>query len=380
MTRVLKTTPRSDLRAGSGVNTNFSTDPSIYTKDGVPNQDVIDTLIASGLGYIRERWYPRLAGQHAAFDQLTAGGVGLFLYIGKIWTYTPEMAAADVAALAESPYADSVVAVCGPNEANAPQDNQWPKTAVAIQEAIYETVYSYSDFASHVAIVSCALMHNNVKDLDADYRALRKAGIRRWCHYGDFHYYPGNAGPIHNAAEAKRAREAFGKLPLWQSETGWTADDTDPVTAGRFTVEALLRNHLSGIVGTLIFEFVDESDYVPGREGHFGMRYPTKPKPAYPEVQTLLASPDGKEDFPGYLADYTKGVRSDAKAVVTSEGGQVWTVYLMKEEQDSATVVVRTSTRKRRYEVALTDSMVAIQVTALRGDDVRFTQIHPALG
>jgi hypothetical protein len=363
MPRALQTTPRSDLRAGSGVNTKFSVDPSVYTLDGVPNPDIVQSLIDVQVGYVRERWYRHDPGQDAAFTQLTEGGIGLFLYIGRIEVYTAAMAAADVASLAESPYADAVVAVCGPNEANASQDDQWPASAVAIQQAIYETVHSYGSFASHVAIVSCALMHNNVKNLDHDYRALRRAGIQRWCDYGDFHYYPGNDGPIHNVDEARRAREAFGKLPLWQSETGWTSTDTDPVTAGRFTVEALLRNHLSGIVGTLIFEFADESQYVEGREGYFGIRYPDGPKPAYTRMATLLATPDGNEEFPGWLADYSKGVQSDAGAVVTSEGQGQWTVYLMKEQQDQATIVMPTQQGNERYSVDMDESMVVVPVS-----------------
>jgi hypothetical protein len=380
MTRALETTRRADLRAGAGVNTKFSVDPSVYTLNSVPNQAILDAITQSGLGYVRERWYRQHTAQSLAFTKLTDAGVGLFLYIGKITTYTPELAAADVAALAESPFADSVIGVCGPNEANEPQDDKWAPLAVAIQEAIHETVFAYPDFARHVAIVSCALMHNNVKDLDADYRALRRAGIRRWCDYGDFHFYPGNSGPIHNAEEADRAREAFGKRPLWMSETGWTTTDTDPDTAGRFSVEALLRNHLSGIVGTLLFELADESDYVEGREGHFGLRYPTKPKPAYNAITTLLATPDGKEKFHGFLDEYARGIESDVGAVVTSEGGKKWTVYLMKEKQSRATIVVKTSTGHRRYKVPLTTSMVVVQVEATPDGDVTFSVVEPGLG
>jgi hypothetical protein len=212
--------------------------------------------------------------------------------------------------------------------------------------------------------VSCSLMHNNVADLDADYRALRDAGIRRWCDAGDLHYYPGNLGPINNAAEAKRAREALGKLPLWQTETGWTTADTDPDTAGRFTVEAVLRNHLTGLVGTIIYEFADESDYVTGREGLFGLRTPTAPKPAYAQLRTLLNTHDGKEKFPGWLANYSRGVESDVGAVVTSEGSGQWTVYLMKEHQDRATIVMPGGLgNKTRYRVAMDESMKVVHVT-----------------
>src|SRR4051812_29761463 len=113
MARALPTTPRADLRAGAGVNTKFAVDPSVYTLNGVPNAELIQSIIDLGIGYIRERWYRQDPGQDAAFRPVTQAGVGLFMYIGRIETYTPAMAAADVASLAESPFADSVVAVCG---------------------------------------------------------------------------------------------------------------------------------------------------------------------------------------------------------------------------------------------------------------------------
>jgi hypothetical protein len=117
-------------------------------------------------------------------------------------------------------------------------------------------------------------------------------------------------------------------------------------------------------VGTIIYEFADESDYVTGREGLFGLRTPTGPKPAYTELKTLLATPDGKENFPGWLANYSKGVKSDVGAVVTSEGGGEWTVYLMKEQQDKATIVMPDGFPQKKYRVTMDASMKVVQVTS----------------
>jgi hypothetical protein len=362
MPRTLHVTSRADLKEGSGANTKFWLDPSVYTRQRKPNPATVQAIISLEIGYIRERWWPGDPGQHAAFTSLTRGGVGLFLYIGDM-TYTPQHVAADVAALANSHFAPHVVAVCGPNEANAAQDNRWPAKAVALQKAIYTEVHKHAHFARHVGIVGPALMHNNVKSLDHDYHALRAAGIIRWCDAGDFHFYPGNAGPILNASEAKRARRAFGRLPLWHSETGWTGSDTNPALAGRFSVEALLRNHLTGIVGTLLYEFADESQNVPGREGLFGLRTPTRPKPAYAEIHTLLATRDGKEPIDAWLGDHRPGVRCDAGAVVTSEGGGRWTVYLLRHSQGSATIFLKTGPKSsKRYSVALRNSMTVVHI------------------
>lgn len=346
---------------GAGANTHFLSDPSVYTVNGVPNPAMINALEYLEIGYIRERYWPHDPGQNAAFAALAQRGVGLFLFIGDM-TYTPERVRADVLALANSAVADSVVAVCGPNEANKSQDGSWPARAVTIQQAIHTEVFAHPSFARHVAVVGPALMHN-VADIDRDYRALRSAGIMRWCDAGDFHFYPGNGGPHLNEGEAQRARQAFGNLPLWHSETGWTGADTDPATAGMFSVEALLRNRLSGIVGTVLYEFADESEYVEGREGLFGLRTATQPKPAYSLIHTLLATRDGNQTFRGELANYAPGVPSDAGVVVTGEGAGKWTVYLMRREQDRATIIFDPKHgRRQRQTIALTKSLMIVHL------------------
>lgn len=361
MTRPLKATARKHLRKAAGANTHFLLDPSVYTRNEVPNPAIIAAIDYLRVGYVRERYWPNDPGQKAAFAMLAKRGVGLFLFIGDM-TYPTERVRAEVAALARSPVADSVVAVCGPNEANKQQGSSWPAKAVDIQRAIHTEVFNHPAFSRHVAVVSPALMHN-VPDIDRDYRALRAAGIIRWCDAGDFHFYPGNAGPHLNHSEAIRARQAYGRLPLWHSETGWTGADTPPAVAGKFSVEAVLRNRLSGIVGTVLYEFADESQFMPGREGLFGLRTPFQPKPAYSMLHTLLALPDGNLRFDGWLTDYSSGVRSDVGAVVTSEGHDAWTVYLMRRNQNRATIVFNPNRGpQQRRTVSLTDSLMVVHL------------------
>lgn len=371
MTTTLTVTDRNDLRDGAGANTHFCFNPSVYSVGNSPNPHIVQALIDLKVGYIRERWWPKNPAQQAAFGTLTTAGIGLYVFIGDT-SYTAAQVQSDVAALAVSPFAGALIAVCGPNEPNAAGGNAWPAAVVAIQQAIYTEVNKYAVF-SHTAIVGPALKHN-VADIDADYRALASAGIGRWCDAGDFHFYPGNAGPSGNSAEAQRAGQAYGTLSLWHSETGWTGADTDPGTAGRFSVEALLRNHLSGIVGTLIYGLADESEYVSGREGLFGLMTATTPKPGYTEIQALMKSPDATQAFHGKLALFARNVESDTGAVVTSDGGNTWTVYLLRETQATTTLVIPReysadcggmtvgSGGNRRYAVSLTESMTVVHV------------------
>lgn len=373
MARSLNTTPRHELRDGCGANTHFCFNPSVYSDGPKPNGLIVQALIDLRVGFVRERWWPRNVAQQVAFTTLADTGIGLYVFIGDI-SYTPAQARADVKLLAESPLAKAVVAVCGPNEPNAHGGTTWPGRVAAIQRAIFTEVFAQPTLSDHVAVVGTALKHN-VADVDADYRALAAAGIRRWCDVGDFHFYPGSDGPSYNAGEAKRAGQAYGQLSLWHSETGWTSDDTDVEVAGRFSVEALLRNHLTGIVGTMLYEFADESQYVPGREGMFGMMKPVDPKPAYRTVQTLLATKDGGQKFDGRLGHYAQGVDSDTEAVVTSEGNGKWTVYLMRSKQDTATLVLPPgrscdkgslsigSAGNKRYAIKLTETLTIVSVS-----------------
>ena len=193
--RDLTTTSRQDLRGGAGVNTHFCFNPSVYAVGKKPNQLMIDDIIGLGVAYIRERWVPTNVARHNAFTQLTNAGVRLYLFVGDM-TYGPSDIANEVAALAASPFVNSVEAVCGPNEPNKNGGSPWAKKVTNLQQAIYNTVFgmtAYAAFAPDIAVVGPALKHN-VPDVDGDYQAVAAAGIQRWCSAGDFHFYPGNAG------------------------------------------------------------------------------------------------------------------------------------------------------------------------------------------
>jgi hypothetical protein len=371
VTTTLTTTRRIDLQKGAGANTHFCFAPSVYAVAGKPNPIVVQSLIDLKIGFIRERWWPKNVAQQKAFATLAAAGVRFYLFVGDVHS-TPEQVRAETADLAGSPIAGSVVAVCGANEPNAAGGDLWPGRVVALQQQICTEAGKHLSLR-RAAVVGPALKHN-VRDVDHDYQAVATAGVRRWCEAGDFHFYPGNAGPIDNAAEETRARQAYGAKPMWHSETGWTGADTDGATAGRFSVEALLRNHLSGIVGTILYEFADESQYVQGREGLFGMRMAAKLKPAFTSVKTLLATPDGNQPFVGSLSAFSKGVPSDTDFVVTSEGKGRWTVYLLRDKQQHAGLVLPlpyTVDRgvygtgpngERIFTVALTETMTTVHV------------------
>jgi hypothetical protein len=371
VTTTLSTTRRIDLRKGSGANTHFCFAPSVYAIGGTPNSVIVKALIDCKVGFIRERWWPKNVAQQKAFATLADAGVKFYLFVGDVHS-TVEQVRAETAELAASPIAGSVLAVCGANEPNAAGGDTWPAKVVSLQQAISTEARKHSSL-NRASIVGPALKHN-VHDVDHDYLALAQANVGRWCESGDFHFYPGNAGPSDNAKEETRARQAYGGVTMWHSETGWTGADTDGATAGRFSVEALLRNRLSGIAGTVLYEFADESQYVQGREGLFGMRMAEHTKPAFTAVKTLLATPDGSQPFVGWLGAYSKGVPSDTDHVVTSEGQGHWTVYLLRDSQHRAALVLplpytvdrgEFSTGpngERIFTVALTETMTTVHV------------------
>lgn len=373
MTTALKTTAREHLRDGAGANTHFCFTPSVYAVDGVPNPHIIAMIKDLGVGFIRERWWPQNKAQQKAFASLAEAGVGFYLFVGDIGATVAEVRA-EVALLAQSPIASSVIAVCGANEPNSHGGSSWPGHVTDLQQAIYTEVFNQPALADHVAVVGPSLKHN-VPNVDADYQAVKAAGIQRWCDVGDFHFYPGNTGPILNEEEAERAGQAYGEMSLWHSETGWTEADTNRDMSGRFSVETYLRNHLTGIVGTIIYGLADEGEYVEGREGMFGMMEAVKAKPAYEKVRTLLATKDGAQEFPGSLGDTASGVPTDTEAVVTSEGNDKWTVYLLKQKQANATLILpsnlsadtgtlsRGAGGNKRYGIKLSQTMTVVQVS-----------------
>jgi hypothetical protein len=97
-------------------------------------------------------------------------------------------------------------------------------------------------------------------------------------------------------------------------------------------------------------------------------------KPAEDAVRRLLATPDGGEAFPGWLAIHEEGI-SDAQAVVRSLGGSEWDVYLLRGNDPTATLVlpgrgykvdVGTETvgpRGNERELELLDSLTVVHVS-----------------
>jgi hypothetical protein len=335
----LLVTPRSNLRTVCGVNTHFNWENTAYSEKKAPRQKVIEALRQLGVGMIRERFAPGNSPQKQAFDALAEAGIKFYITIGTIRS-TPQEVQSDIEALAKSDIAPSVIAICGPNEVNASGNAVWPEKAVAVQKIIFDEVSRYPTL-KHAFVVGPVLKHN-VRHLDDDYKALCAAGIQQYCNRGDFHFYPGNWGPAGdskhpgNVEECTRATQAYGKLIMFNSETGWTLHQTDPEMAGRFSVEAYLRNYLHGLCGTFLYEFIDEGQTKGKHEGYFGLlKEDCTPKPAYSMVQSLLATKDGSEAFPGHLA-----VGDDAQTVVTSEGNGHWTVYLLRSEKTNASVLL----------------------------------------
>src|SRR5262249_6033733 len=156
-------------------------------------------------------------------------GAGLALFVADLGT-APKAAAMLVETLAASHLAPYVKAVLGINEPNAHGGNAWPGRCIVIQEAIWQACMTY---LPSVPVVSPVLKRNVGKppggpQYDDDLQALKDAaGSEPPWHIGDHHFYPGNAGPVLNAAETLRVRaQCFGLGDMWMTETGWTGTDT----------------------------------------------------------------------------------------------------------------------------------------------------------
>jgi hypothetical protein len=352
----LTVTPRADLRAACSVQIHGAWSAP-WNNGQTPNASLIEAIIGLGVGLVRDSLWCHNTAQQRWHKALADAGIGLWL---NVVADRAQYAAADIAYLAGLPYADAVKALGGLNEPNAYPNDTWPAHTVAVQMELQKAA---DLFLPDALVVGPALKHEHV-DYDADLKALAVAGIAEWCDTLDHHFYPSAEGPAANARERARAEAGYGAPVGTQSETGQT--DTQCKDAGlkaRWSVETYLRNYLDGVRLTSLYSLVDDSTGLFGLVG----------KPAETAVRELLATPDGGEDFPGWLAQHPEP--SDARYVCTSEGGGKWTVYLLRGNDPTATLVlpgrgykvdVGTETvgpRGNERELELLDSLTVVHVS-----------------
>lgn len=301
---------RSDVTGGVNTHACWS-DPNPYH----PPAEKAELIASWGLRYIRERWFPRNKAQRTFFETLVDNGVGLYLTIGAMDS-SLDAIDADLEALKASPFLESVIGICGPNEPNKSENTTWQDKLYKVQKRIWE------QRPADVWVAAGALKVN-VKTYEDDWRKLDALGITAMCDILDFHNYPGEKGPRHTTGVAAQLAAAGGK-PTFQSETGWTTHDTAKDDQTRWVTEAILRNSLDpNIVGTTIYEAFDYPEAEGPHSGHFG--------PDWAPTAELLNGIDYGRDFPGWLATWQNGLPYDGTAVCTSDEDG-WTLYLLERE------------------------------------------------
>lgn len=349
----IPTSTRDELIATTCIQTHFDHPRSVYSADGVTaSPQVVSNLIASGLGAVRQTWWP---GSRSCRDGLAAlASAGFSLYLTLRRDIKPGEVAGDIEVLDGMSWAGAVIAVEGINEPNAAGGDSWPPRVAAIQSALTEALTRSSHLIA-ADVGGIPLMRNVGHAGDrytADVQAIAATNVGAWCDLGVFHHYPGNGGPVLNAGEVDLVRPIYeldggeGRRYV-HGETGWTGADTDPWDAERMTWETYLRNYLHrdadgqpDIILTNIYEAADESATLPGREGRFGvLDAQGHPKPAYYGIRRLVGIPDGGTVFRGRLS-----AADDATPVVFSNGGDCipgsFQLYLLRGELPLATVIV----------------------------------------
>jgi hypothetical protein len=307
---------RADIVAAA--NTHFCWgDPNPYR----PSVDVANSLLSWGITALRERWFPRNRAQQDGFSAFCAGGGRLYLVMGAMDSSLAEITD-DMQTWRSSKFVDYTLGISGPNEPNKGENTTWPDALKKRQQVIWD------QRVSGVDVCAGALMHN-VSDYDGDLLTMVSSGIVDLADHGDFHNYPAAKGPLGNESEVVRARQAYGEMDLWQSETGWTTQQTGPDDQARWVAEAILRGHLrEGMAGTIIYEALDNVKNEGQHSGNFGPDWSAW-------VTPMVTGFDGTREFPGWLADYSKNVPYDGQFVATADADAGWTLYLLADENST---------------------------------------------
>ncbi len=133
--------------------------------------------------------------------------------------------------------ADVCIGVEGMNEPNHNRDGSpvrpdWAAAAVAYQKVIWDFVTT-TPALSHVSVVGPSLQMGGT-DPYVDFEALAAAGLPGLMHYAGMHSYPGGLKPDSKVdTRLGYVRDAWGAVPTWVSETGYTNAMNAPMVGPR---------------------------------------------------------------------------------------------------------------------------------------------------
>ncbi len=156
--------------------------------------------------------------------------------IPEDWSMTPTQLATVLAHIRDNA-ADVCIGVEGMNEPNhnrggSPVRPDWAAAAVAYQKVIWDFVTT-TPALSHVSVIGPSLQMGG-SDPFVDFTALAAAGLPGLMHYAGMHSYPAGLKPDSKVdTRLGYVRDAWGAVPTWVSETGYTNAMNAPMVGPR---------------------------------------------------------------------------------------------------------------------------------------------------
>lgn len=402
----------TDFQEGNGTNAHFNWGPdkkhpvaNYQRVSGVPYQPTVDGILAQNFGVLRERLTP-LGGPGG--NKSADKAMDLLDPI-KIYGTPCDMSSSRqnvldvIAAAAIRPWADRIVAICGPNEPNDNDNNTWPGKVLLLMKAIRDGIQAViNDLGAWPGgvtpqIVGPALKHNvsagGHSRLDDDYAKMAAEvdtdgkSLWQYCNLGDFHWYSYIGGPGFRVNgkddngvlppgltldsdnkvakykfELQRARRQMTgapnatTFPFCQSEFGWnktakgdwkgTYQEFEEYWAG-LLAETWMRGYDQGVVYRIQYEAVNEDPYWGNDEDWFGNFSVTGTdgdqdgrKPSFYIAQKVNTY-TGSESFStvGHLIDFN-GQPPDCGHKVFSKGNGEWDVWFLREVHTKVRLVL----------------------------------------
>ena len=186
----------------------------------------MERLASMNASYFRGMYAPNLPSVRLATSEARKHG------LGWLATVTPEDLQQSKSELLtrlrhlRDNAADVVIAIEGVNESNSMSDGSrpsvdWAKRTVAVQKSIWDFVKA-TPALNHVKVVGPSL-HATVDTARRDHLQLGSLGLQRYFDCAGLHRYFGGRYPNYHIDKRLRwIREAYGHVPTWVTETGYT--------------------------------------------------------------------------------------------------------------------------------------------------------------
>ncbi len=190
-----------------------------------------------GVHYIRGKYASNLRSVDTLVQQCRALGLKwVMTVIPEDWSMSLTELKAALIDIRDNA-ADLCIAIEGMNEPNHNRDGSpvradWAAMTVAYQKVIWDFVKSTPSLR-HVSVISPSLQMGG-DDIYTHFTKLRDAGIANYIDYAGMHSYPAGLKPDSKVeTRLGYVRNAWGPVPTWVSETGYTNAMNAPMVGPR---------------------------------------------------------------------------------------------------------------------------------------------------